>query len=264
MRNVFLLRAMQMIAAALFFALPAVAQADPLPDCKVRMELARLANPLTRVAHRIAAGQPVTIVAIGSSSTAGAGASSPDRSYPSRLQIELSKEFPRQQFNVINRGVNGEEVNDMLRRFETALAEKPDLVLWQLGTNAVLRNHPLADNGASIRDGVNQIKRAGADLILIDPQFAPKVINKPDANNMVKLISATAKAENVDLFQRFEVMRQWREDDHLAFETFVSADGLHMNDWSYACWAKTLAASISEAASRPVASAAALFNLDPF
>ena len=81
---------------------------------------------------------------------------------------------------------------------------------------------------------------------------------------MVKLISATAKAENVDLFQRFEVMRQWREDDHLAFETFVSADGLHMNDWSYACLAKTLAASISEAANRPVASASALLNIDPF
>ena len=256
---------MQMIAAALFIALPALAQAGALPDCKVRMELARLANPLTRVAHRIAAGQPVTVVAIGSSSTAGAGASSPDRSYPSRLQVELSKEFPRQQFNVINRGVNGEEVAEMLRRFETAvLAEKPDLVLWQLGTNAVIRSHPFSDNGASIREGVNQIKRAGADLILIDPQFAPKVITKPDANNMVKLISATAKAENVDLFQRFEVMRQWREDDHLAFETFVSADGLHMNDWSYGCLAKTLAASISEAANRPVASASALLNIDPF
>ena len=244
---------MQVIAAALFITLPAAAQADAAPDCKVRMELARLANPLARVAHRIAAGQPVTIVAIGSSSTAGAGASSPDRSYPSRLQVELANEFPRQQFNVINRGVNGEEVGDMLRRFETAvLAEKPDLVLWQLGTNAVLRNHPLADNGSSIRDGVNLIKRSGADLILIDPQFAPKVINKPDANNMVRLISATAKAENVDLFQRFEVMRQWRDGDHMTFESFVSADGLHMNDWSYGCLAKLLAGAISDAARRPV------------
>jgi lysophospholipase L1-like esterase len=259
---------MPVIAAAFLFTLAApcltYAQTQPVP-CNVRLELARLANPLTRVALKLAAGTPITIVAIGSSSTAGAGASSPDRSYPSRLQVELAQQFSRQQFKVVNRGVNGEEVKDMLRRFDTAVvAEKPDLVLWQLGTNSVIRNHPMSDHGASIRDGINTIKRAGADVILIDPQFAPKVIAKPDAANMVKLISATAKAENVDLFQRYEVMRQWRDADKIAFESFVSADGLHMNDWSYGCLAKTLAVAIHEAATRPVASASAFISADPF
>jgi hypothetical protein len=37
--------------------------------------------------------------------------------------------------------------------------------------------------------------------------------------------------------------------------TFVSADGLHMNDWSYACLAKGLALAIAEAATRPTATA---------
>ena len=32
----------------------------------------------------------------------------------------------------------------MLKRFDKAvIAAKPDLVLWQLGTNSVIRNHPL-------------------------------------------------------------------------------------------------------------------------
>jgi lysophospholipase L1-like esterase len=145
----------------------------------------------------------------------------------------------------------------MLSRFDKVLSDKPDLVLWQLGTNTVIRNHPMSNNGTLIREGVSRIKRAGADVILIDPQFAPKVIVKPDATAMVSLIGLTAKTENVDLFQRFEVMRQWRDTDRLPFDTFVSADGLHMNDWSYGCIAKTLAASIAEAATRPVASAAA-------
>src|SRR3954468_9321232 len=134
LRNGFAPRAMQLIAAATLLVslapVGALAQTAPVP-CNVRLELARLANPLTRVTQRLAAGQLITIVAIGSSSTAGAGASSPDKSYPSRLQVELSNEFPRQQFKVINRGVNGEEVGDMLRRLETSVvAEKPDLVLW--------------------------------------------------------------------------------------------------------------------------------------
>jgi lysophospholipase L1-like esterase len=267
--------AMQSIAALLLVAsfAPAAAQVQTAapaqtvaPPCNVRLDTARLANPLPRVARKLAAGMPITIVAIGSSSTAGAGASAPDRSYPSRLQVELSQHFPRQQFRVINRGVNGEEARDMLRRFDTAvIAEKPDLVLWQLGTNAVIRNHPVADHGAMIRDGINQIKRAGADVILVDPQFAPKVTAKPDAVAMVSLIGATAKTENVDLFQRFELMRQWHDIDHLPIENFVSPDGLHMNDWSYGCLARTLAVSIAEAATRPVASAAAIMpSFDPF
>ena len=43
-------------------------------------------------------------------------------------------------------------------------------------------------------------------------------------------------------------------------KTFVSPDELHMNDWSYACVAKLLAAAIAAAATRPIASAAARFG----
>jgi acyl-CoA thioesterase-1 len=256
---------MHAVAPALFGAFlmaPGIALADsaPAPHCDTGLELTRLASPLPHVARKLAGGDPITIVAIGSSSTAGAGASSPDRAYPARLQVELTAQFPRHKITVLNRGVNGEEVNDMLRRFGTAIiAEKPDLVLWQLGTNSVIRDNVSISHDASIRDGINIIKRAGADIILIDPQFAPKVIVKPEAEHMVELISATAKAESVDLFQRFALMRRWHDVDHMTFEAIVSPDGLHMNDWSYGCLAKGLAESIVEAATRPVVSVSAAF-----
>jgi len=101
------------------------------------------------------------------------------------------------------------------------------------------------------------LAEAGADVVLIDPQFAPKVIAKRDAERMVALISSTAKRENVDLFRRFEVMRHWRDVGRLTFEAFISPDGLHMNDWSYACMAKGLGNGIAEAAQRAMMSAAA-------
>ena len=72
---------------------------------------------------------------------------------------------------------------------------------------------------------------------------------------MVSLIATAAKAEHVGVFHRFELMRRWREIEHLPFETFVSTDGLHMNDWSYACLAKALGVAIAEAATRPTATA---------
>ena len=119
------------------------ATSAPAHTCTVSLDAVRLANPLTRVAHRLITGEPITIVAIGSSSTAGAGASSPAASYPSRLAGRSHGTlFPRQKFTVINRGVNGEEAADMLKRFDAqVVVEKPDLVLWQLGTNSVIRDH---------------------------------------------------------------------------------------------------------------------------
>jgi hypothetical protein len=73
-------------------------------------------------------------------------------------------------------------------------------------------------------------------------------------------IALAAKEHSVDLFRRFALMRHWHEVQHIPFEVFVSPDELHMNDWSYACVAKLLAVGIAEAATRPIASAAARFG----
>lgn len=267
MKPLFALRAIGPIATALLVGLvltPAARAQTPSHRCEAPLDLLRLATPLTRVAQRIAAGEPVTIVAIGSSSTAGAGASTPAGSYPSRLAVELKSHFPRHAINVINRGVGGEEIADMIKRFDKAVVEaKPDLVLWQLGTNSVIRDHPMSEHGVAIRDGLRKIRATGADVVLIDPQFAPKVIAKPDAPRMVELIASTAKQENVDLFRRFDVMKRWAEVDRIPFETFVAPDGLHMNDWSYSCMAKGLGIAIAEAVQRPVMSATALSKRAP-
>jgi lysophospholipase L1-like esterase len=239
---------------------PAVAAAqDAPPACTAPLDITRLTQPLAHTAKRLAAGfDQLTVVAIGSSSTAGAGASSPAASYPSRLAVELGEQLRGHPLEVINRGVNGEEARDMLARFDdSVIKHKPDLVLWQVGTNAVLRDYPLAPAGELIQEGVKRIKQIDADVVLIDPQFAPKVIAKPVVGGMVDLISAAAKEANVDVFQRFAVMRHWHETQQIPFSAFVSPDELHMNDWSYACLAKLIGASIVEAATRGVASASA-------
>jgi acyl-CoA thioesterase-1 len=245
------------LALAAIFLLPAAARADA-PACQASDDVLRLAAPLSHLSQKLSGGEPITIVAIGSSSTQGAGASSPAASYPSRLEAELKTHFPRNRITVINRGVGGEEVPDMLKRFDQAVvAARPDLVLWQLGTNSVIRGRSSVGHGDMIRTGLKKIRATGADIVLIDPQYAPKVIAKPEAGKMVELIAATAKAENVDLFRRFAVMKRWYDADHMSFDSFVSPDGLHMNDWSYACMAKVLGLAIAEAARRPVMSATA-------
>jgi acyl-CoA thioesterase I len=224
--------------------------------CMVTADQVRFDLPLLRTARLLAGGQPIKIVALGSSSTYGAGASTSAASYPSRLAEELARHFPGHEITILNRGVNGNEAADMLARLDTdVINEKPDLVLWQVGTNSVLRDKAVLPHATHLHEGLSRLKATGADIVLIDPQYAPRVISKPNCEGMVSLIATAAKAENVGVFHRFELMRRWHDTEHLPFETFVSADGLHMNDWSYACLAKALGMAIAEAATRPTATA---------
>ena len=100
-----------------------------------------------------------------------------------------------------------------------------------------------------------RLKEIGADIVLIDPQYAPRVIARANVESMLTLIEQTARFETVNLFRRFALMRYWREVEHLPFEAFLSPDELHMNDFSYGCLAHALSDAIAEAMTRPVATA---------
>ena len=251
------------LAAALTLAATAATaalaqNAAPQPGCVGPADLVRLDVPLKRTAQRIAGGLPLTIAAIGSSSTSGAGASSPANTYPSRLAVELQAQFPRVPITVHNRGVGGETAREMLARFDRdVFAANPDLVSWQAGSNSVLRDQPLDGARTLLHEGLDRLKAAGVDVVLMNPQYAPKVIAKQDANGMVDLIDLTAKQAHVALFQRFALMRYWRLTEDMPFSTFLSPDELHMNDWSYGCVAKLLAGAIADAATRSTVTATA-------
>jgi len=235
-----------------------VAEAPKAPDpkCAVQADIAHFDQRLSRVALRLSGGVPIKVVAIGSSSTWGAGASSPARSYPSRLEVELRQHFPDHPITVVNRGVNGEEATDMLARFATnVIAEDPHLVIWQVGTNSLLRDRPLDVRSKALQDGIAQLKLRRMDVVLMDPQYAPRVLAKTDRDAAVAQIASVAKEQKVGLMHRYDMMRHWHDIEHLGFETFVTNDGLHMNDWGYNCLASSLGVAIADAATRPTETA---------
>lgn len=198
---------------------------------------------LPHVASKLVAGKPVAIVAFGSSSTAGFGASSPDFNYPNRLAAQLRRRYPTADITVVNAGVGGEDAPEMMKRLQKEVIDvHPDLVIWQVGTNAVLRNLDPGDTAKLVEDGISRIQAGGgADIVLVDPQYSPAVNQRAEsAGKMVKLLGKVAELRHVGIFPRFEVMRDWHEKQAIPVESFVIADGLHMNDWGYACFAQLL------------------------
>ncbi len=202
---------------------------------------------LPRIARKLAAGEPVTIVAFGSSSTAGYGASSTAFSYPNRLADQLRRKYPEADISILNQGVGGEDGPQMIARLQKSVIDNnPDLVIWQLGTNTVVRGGNIDETADIIEQGVQRLKETGADVVLVDPQYAPATTanREADANKMVAVIRKAANKVKVGVFPRFEVMQEWHKDRALPMDQFVIADGLHMNDWGYACFAQLLGDTI--------------------
>src|ERR1700736_2348526 len=134
--------------------------------CLAPKGAAKSMGSLPHVAGKLAAGEPVVIVAFGSSSTAGYGTTSPEFTYPNRLAAQLHRQYPSADITVVNRGKGGEDAPEMMKRLQSAVLDmKPDLVIWQVGTNAVLRNLDPTETAGLVEQGIAQIQAAGADLV---------------------------------------------------------------------------------------------------
>src|SRR5262245_11769693 len=96
---------------------------------------------LPRLGHALRTMHNARILAIGSSSTAGVGASSPSKTYVARLETALETALTGTEFEVIGHGLSGEVAQGAADRMKREVEEaNPDLVIWQLGTNDALRH----------------------------------------------------------------------------------------------------------------------------
>ena len=229
---------------------------DSAPEVDFPNELVSLKYPLPHLMKALVDETAVRIVAMGSSSTAGRGDVVP---YPHRLEMYLrarfgEERFPNLKIDVLNRGRGGEEAIEELGRFDSDIfAEKPSLVIWQVGTNAVFHTYKLDEVAESIAEGLRRLSEKRMDVVLIDPQYTPAMLfdDKADASErMVSLISAAADEANVNLFRRWALMRHWHVHNNVSLDRFfdpTDPDKLHQSDWSTLQVAKALCGAITRA-----------------
>ena len=231
------------------FVLPAAAAPEASESCPS-------ARPpplvLPQVKAALSSNSELTIVALGSSSTAGWHSTSIAQSYPAILQTELAAALPYAHVAVINRGVGGQDAAEMLPRMDAdVLAVRPTLVIWQVGANGAIKNRDPETFRNLIISGVLALRNAGIDVILMDNQRAPAILAAPNHVEIDRAMADVANRTRTELFDRGALMDQWRLNGH-PYEQFISTDGVHHNDLGYRCVAKALASAILDGLGRPV------------
>ena len=91
--------------------------------------------------------QPITILALGDSLTAGYGLAEAD-AFPAKLEAVLKARG--HDVVVVNGGVSGDTAADGLARLDWSLAENVDAVIVELGANDALRGLPVAQAEAAL------------------------------------------------------------------------------------------------------------------
>jgi len=203
-------------------------------------------HALPRLAAKLSGGELVRVVTLGSSSTAGFGASSPDHSYPARLGELMAKAFPSARIEVINSGVNGQNTEEMVARlYHDVIEERADLVIWQTGTNDAVSRIDPENFRDHLERGIAWLAEAETDLVLMDPQFYPGSRSQQAYERYVKIMRETADRDGILLFPRYELMRHWAALSPPP--AFLSEDRFHLNDDGYACIAELVADTIIRA-----------------
>jgi acyl-CoA thioesterase-1 len=240
----------KLIAAGLGLVLSAFAAgagADLPPRCAVSTDVRTFAQDLSHARSAIADGEKLIIVALGSSSTQGVGASSEAASYPSVLQDELTRLLPGHDIRVVNAGIGGNSAHQMYLRLDSdVLEEGPKLVIWQTGVTDAIHDIGLDRFKRILRKGITKLREAGVDVVLMDHQPLPHSDRYPFYRDYLAALREVAAETATPLFRRYDVLNQLLTDGRLVPDEMFSSDALHRVDGSYFCVGVTLARTIAE------------------
>ncbi|MDB5687943.1 MAG: hypothetical protein JWR77_2532 [Rhizorhabdus sp.] len=218
-------------------------------------DIVRFPREFPNLKNAIKADSPVRIIAVGSSSTAGREDILP---YPSWLQWALRRAHEHKTIDVINRGVGGEDAPEELERLKQAAAEKPAMIIWQVGTNAIFHADRYVGGqvAAAIENGLDAICTPEIDVLVMDLQYAPALLRpekKTATQALAKQIAEIVAARpdrSLQLFPRFALMQHWHEIDGISFDRMTDptdGDRLHQSEWSTRAVAQALCDALGDA-----------------
>ena len=236
-------KSQELAAKAAVIAFPS-APPNLSPDCRSKRVAGELfRRPLKALSRAVRSKRTVKVLAIGSSSTVGVGASSPSATYVARLETTLEGTFKGLDFEVIGRGMSGEVAQGAADRMKREIEEtKPDLVVWQVGTNDALRHVGIDRFKVCLKTTLTWLADNRIDVVLIDPQYGDVLAKDVHYEQVVGAVAEVAREARVLLVDRFEAMRELARERGDRF--YLASDNLHLNDTGHRCMGEQLARSI--------------------
>jgi acyl-CoA thioesterase I len=209
---------------------------------------------LPRAAARLAAGQSLTVVSIGSSSTVGVGASTPDSSYPALLHRHLERRFPRSEIRSVNAGLGGQSLEQLRSRFASdVLAHRPQVVILQTATIDFILGLPLDVFASQLRGAITQLQDAGADVVLLDSQWYPGQGEEVRYRSFQQVIAVEGAARNAPVARRYAWMADVAARRIYTPQQLLASDVFHPSDLTYSCTGRLLAEGVVRAVAGAVA-----------
>jgi len=200
-----------------------------------------------KIAEKLQHRQPIRLVAIGSSSTEGSDLADRQQAYPVQLERRLNALFGAGSFVVLNKGRGGEAMPETIARFGSDVEQQnPDLVIWQLGVNDVVRQQDHVISARNVDAGLNKLDLIGAPIILMDMQLAPKVLQSSALQPMRALLADAARRRDAMLWSRFDLMRGIVDKGGATIAELIKTDELHMTVPMHACTGMVLAETIAD------------------
>ena len=180
---------------------------------------------------------PIKIMAFGDSLLAGYGLSSDDDNIPSQLEKTLRADG--HDVKLINAAVSGDTTTDGLARLDWSLADKPDLVLLELGANDALRGQDPDTARANLDRILARLKTANIPVLLCG-MLAPRNLGPDYAAKFDPIYPALARKYDVPLYPFIL--------DGVATDMSLNqADGMHPNKDGVLVIVKRLAPAVEKA-----------------
>ena len=213
-------------------------------QCSVPTNEIAAPAPLPTTVIRLEGSQSLRILAIGSSSTWGVGATSRRKNYPSQLEAMLERVLKTVPIEVVNRGVSGEtaETTAERLRIEAALL-KPDLVLWQVGTNDAVQRVSVENFERILGSTVALLRKKKIDVVLVGLQYTPKYARDEHYFAIRDALKRVATEQNVLYVRRYQAMEYITKTK--ANLQMMADDDFHLNDLGYQCMAEHIAQAMT-------------------
>jgi hypothetical protein len=244
------------VIAGLLAAAPACAQdakgADAVTSerkaCDVPDDLLATGDvALEKVAASVKADKKLDVLVVGSTSSSIAGPDGAAAAYPARLEATLREKLPGVAVTVTTNVQPKRTAEEVAETLPALVAEhKPNLLIWQTGTVDAMRAIHPDDFRNALDEGVTAVKGAGADTILMNLQYSPRMETMLPTAPYLDNIRAVAQQQDVPLFDRYSIMHSWNESGE--FDLSNSSRGFALARGVHDCLGRALAKLVKAAA----------------